>query len=317
MNRSKRDLRDFQHQAVRDLAWAVFSTPLMERLPGSDARLFAPRAEAADWRWLEQLDRQPEPLVAALAAGSSTRLGLYFERLWQFYLQQHPRWALLAHNLPIDHAGRTLGAFDFLCRKEKQFWHLELTVKFYLGVTGTTQPEAWQQWRGPDTSDRLDIKLERLRDHQLALSQSRHSAAVLRDLVGNVAGDDTSWQRGLVMKGYYFYPGNADPRHPHPSPAGAHPLHPRGTWCYLDEFLPQLNTGHWYRPNKMAWLSPVQLREPDGPVSGPAMKQVLRETVGDAQRPVLLTRVAPHEGAWHEQERMFVVPDYWPGTARP
>lgn len=313
MNRPKPDWHNFHHKEVRDLAWAVFSTPLMAQLPGCDAQLCAPGAEAADWHWLEALDRQPEPLLTALAAGNSTRLGLYFERLWLFYLQHHPRWALLAHNLPINQAGRTLGAFDFLCRQGEQFWHLELTVKFYLGVGQTAQPEAWPQWRGPDTRDRLDIKLGRLRDHQLALSQSTHSAAVLRDL----AGGEVIWQRGLVMKGYYFYPGASDPRHPHPPPVGAHPRHLRGTWWYLDQFLPHLNTGHWHRPNKMAWLSPVQLHKPDTAVPGPAMQQLIRETVGEAQRPVLLTRMAPHGGAWHEQERMFVVPDYWPGTALP
>lgn len=317
MSRRKPDWRNFQHQAVRDLAWAIFSTPLMARLPGSDAQLCAASAEAADWHWLEQLDRQPEALLRALAAAPSTRLGLYFERLWQFYLQQHPRWELLAHNLPIYQAGRTLGAFDFLCRQGQQCWHLELTVKFYLGVTETAQPEAWPQWRGPDTSDRLDIKLERLRDHQLALSQNPHSAEVLRAVAENAAGQDVCWQRGLVMKGYYFYPGAADTRHPHSPPVGAHPQHLKGTWWHLDEFLPRLNTAYWHRPSKMAWLSPVQLPAPEAPIPGPATQQVLREIVGEAQRPVLLMRMALHEGIWHEQERVFVVPNYWPGTARP
>lgn len=311
------DWRHYQHQAVRDLAWAVFSTPLMAQLPGSDAQLVAPRADAADLRWLEQLDRYPEPLLSALSAGHSTRLGLYFERLWLFYLQQHARWALLAHNLPVTRAGRTLGAFDFLCRHDEQWWHLELTVKFYLGSylgnKGAARPQDWQQWLGPDTSDRLDIKLERLRDHQLALSQNPHSAAVLK----TVAAEDARWQRGLVMKGYYFYPGRSDRPLPHPAPEAAHPLHERGTWWYLDEFLPQLSTGYWYRPSKMTWLSPVQLREPQRPLSGPAMHQALQELVGEAQRPVLLARMAPQGSAWHEQERVFVVPNHWPGVARP
>lgn len=303
----------FKHKVVRDLAWAVFSSPLMGLLPGSDAQIYAPSADTEDWQWLEQLDRQPEPLVSALAAGSSTRLGLYFERLWQFYLQHRANWTLLAHNLPVTQEGRTLGAFDFLLRQDEQLWHLELTVKFYLGVSGLTQPEAWHQWRGPDSSDRLDIKLERLRTHQLALSQHPESAKLLGDL----AGDGVSWQRGLVMKGYYFYPGNSGSHHSHPSPIGAHPSHLRGTWWYLDEFLSQIHTGHWHLPSKMSWLSPVQLFEPSALVSGPALAQALRETVGEAQRAVLLTRMAPHAGAWHEQERVFVVPAYWPGTAFP
>lgn len=317
MSKTPPDCSHFQHQAVRDLAWAVFSTPLMAQLSGSDAHLCAPKADREDWQWLEALDRQPEPLQAALAAGKSTRLGLYFEKLWQFYFQEHPRWALLAHNLPITRAGRTLGAFDFLCRQGAQFWHLEMTVKFYLGVHGAAQPEAWPQWRGPDTNDRLDIKLERLRDHQLALSHSPHSVNALSKIAEGAARLDVSWQRGLVMKGYYFYPGVSDQSHVHPPPLGAHPRHLRGTWWHLDQFLPRLNTGHWHRPNKLAWLSPVQLREPEAPMSEPAMRQLLRETVEEAQRPVLLTRMALNQRVWHEQERVFVVPGYWPGTALP
>src|SRR5690625_6850789 len=126
------DWRHYQHQAVRDLAWAVFSTPLMAQLPGSDAQLVAPRADAADLRWLEQLDRYPEPLLSALSAGHSTRLGLYFERLWQFYLLQHARCALLAHNLPVTRAGRILGAFDFLFCYDELWWLMVLIVPLYL-----------------------------------------------------------------------------------------------------------------------------------------------------------------------------------------
>src|SRR5690625_7284385 len=96
------DWRHYQHQAVRDLAWAVFSTPLMAQLPGSDAQLVAPRADAADLRWLEQLDRYPEPLVSALSAGHSTRVGLYFDGLWLFCVQRHARSEVRACSLPVQ-----------------------------------------------------------------------------------------------------------------------------------------------------------------------------------------------------------------------
>ena len=59
-------------------------------------------------RWLVQLDEQPEPLLAHLAARRSRRLGLYFESLWHFFLQQDPATDLLATNLAVRTADRTL-----------------------------------------------------------------------------------------------------------------------------------------------------------------------------------------------------------------
>src|SRR5690606_32898773 len=133
--------------------------------------------------WLADLDRDPRPLLEALADRHSSRLGLYFESLWKFYIEQHPDWELLGHNLQIGSAGRTRGAFDFLCRYRDEYWHLELAMKLYLGLKDSLDPGAWHQWWGPNCNDRLDIKLNHLTQRQLTLSTDPQGREALDTLV--------------------------------------------------------------------------------------------------------------------------------------
>ncbi|MEQ8803961.1 MAG: DUF1853 family protein, partial [Haliea sp.] len=123
---------------VRDLAWACLGPPLlqMETLKSASGVTTASLTlTAARARWLQQLDRQPQPLLTWLEARPATRLGLYFEHLWHFFLQQDSATELIAHNLPLSSNGRTVGEFDCLyyCHERRRPVHLELAVKFYLG----------------------------------------------------------------------------------------------------------------------------------------------------------------------------------------
>jgi len=82
----------YRTQAVRDLAWACFSPPLLRasKLPGSGVDVVdcQPRLTSSRLDWLAQLDIDPQPLLAHLARNSSHRLGVYFEKLWHFFLRE-------------------------------------------------------------------------------------------------------------------------------------------------------------------------------------------------------------------------------------
>ena len=157
---------------VRDLAWACFGPDLLaeNQRPGWPADGHLPLSEARADR-LRQLDRAPSPLLSFLGQRSGGRLGLYFEALWHFFLARDPDVELLAHNLPVKDATRTIGEFDLLYRDlpRERCVHLELAVKYYLGAPGS------DQWIGPNQADRLDLKLDRLLQHQTRLGQ--HPAA--------------------------------------------------------------------------------------------------------------------------------------------
>ncbi|MDX1268070.1 MAG: DUF1853 family protein, partial [Oceanisphaera sp.] len=96
---------------VRDLAWALASPNLLQSSP-----------QAPDNDWYRQLLAEYQPRLCELDAAPEVlhahcrpyrRLGLYFEALWHFFLLDHSRFQLLAHNWQQVIDGTTVGAFDF------------------------------------------------------------------------------------------------------------------------------------------------------------------------------------------------------------
>ncbi|MCW5357784.1 DUF1853 family protein, partial [Pseudomonas aeruginosa] len=111
-------LDELRHPAVRDLAWTLLAPPLLRRTPEPQRHPLA----ASRWRqeperlaaWLREQERQPQHLAAWLAQWPRQRLGLYYEHLWQFALEQAPDVRLIAANLPVRDGGHTLGELDLL-----------------------------------------------------------------------------------------------------------------------------------------------------------------------------------------------------------
>src|SRR5690606_2117149 len=161
--------------AVRDLSWALLSPPLLgettkvQRHPLQASRWAGQPQRLADW--FMQHDRDAGALLAWLAETPARRLGLYYERLWQFALHAAPDVEVVAANLPIRHNGHTLGELDLLLRDDEGEHHLELAVKFYLGTNGCDAAD----WLGPGSHDRLDLKLSHLAHHQLPRSEERRA----------------------------------------------------------------------------------------------------------------------------------------------
>jgi len=296
-----------RHPQVRDLAWAILSPPLLgegpwcQRHPLSASRWSSEPGLLADW--LLRLDEQPSALQTWLAQNNLRRLGTYYERLWQFALCQAPDVELLIANLPIRQANHTLGELDLLLRDAQGVHHLELAVKFYLGL-GEGDCTRHDHWIGPGCQDRLDTKLQRLCNHQLPLSADPRARAVLAELT---CSDVTS---ALWLGGYLFEPwpdGCA-------SPAGANPSHLRGRWLRVADwpaFHAARPNHHWQPLPRSAWLSPARLAEAD--IWPPATLDAWLRQTSLEQRPQLLVHLQPgREGHWEECERLFLVADSWP-----
>ena len=109
----------YKTREVRDLAWACFSPALFhsEELSDEGQNIANCGLSLTELRqnWLRALDLRPAPLHEHLSKLHSSRLGLYFESLWHFFLQSDSEVDLIAHNLPIRDEGRTVGEFDCLC----------------------------------------------------------------------------------------------------------------------------------------------------------------------------------------------------------
>lgn len=287
----------FQQPLVRDLAWAGFSAPLIL----SPAIRGAGLALSPFWReHLEDLDRDPGPLAAFLDVAPAGRIGIYYERLWHYLLQQDPNTTLLAHNLPVREGERTIGEFDCLywCERRRAHVHLELAVKFYLGVPGRGC------WLGPGGQDRLDAKLEHLLRRQSRLGAHPAARAALAALgIGE-------YTQVIDIKGYLFTPPGGMP-----APAGYNPANPLQQWFTLDEFialeaLPADWIG-WQAIPRHRWLSAYRATDA---TARPwwELEPWLRARLAAGGRPVQL---AACDARGAERRRCFVTPAAWPDEA--
>ena len=302
-----------KHQAVRDLAWCCFSSPMMSELPGSNCRILA-FANEQHWPWLFALDKAPLALLTHLAQRKSTRLGIYYEALWHFYFNNHPEWELLHHNLQIDRSGITLGAFDFLCRHGEEYWHIETALKFYLcRHHNPLGAHDWKYWIGPSGEDRLDLKLNHLRDHQLPLHQTDEGLQQLNKRYPEVK----SWNAGLCLQGYLF-----SPAHSRAQPAFSHDHHGRGYWWHLGKLPSELlKQGEllWLILDRELWLAPA-LANRSKLADQTELIEKLNTEIKANKRPVLVASMRPiqnyckgdNERYWIEASRFFVVPNNWP-----
>lgn len=283
--------------AVRDLAWACFSEPLL------DSRALDPELDNCQWQLTEprrqlllQLDQEPQALLNSLQAGQSTRLGLYFEKLWRFFIDADPDLELLAHNLPVRDGGHTLGEFDLLYRDSRsgRCFHLELAVKFYLGRAGTNI------WLGPGKQDQLNLKVAHLLERQTRLAEQAAAAPLLAQL----GIDELS--RQMEVKGYLFSPSQGTTG----LPDGSHPALNLYHWFDIKAFskLP-LEPGQYWQPlQRRQWLAPCSRPASDSALVNEVWEDCLQTHVVLRNTPQLLARC---DAAGNELERCFVTPMGW------
>ncbi len=298
-------------QDQRNLLWVAASPPLL-----------APHAETpSDFTFSDtQLaylcsDPAGRCLHQQLQKNRSHFLGTYYESLWSFLIQACSDLDLVAQNLQVNHDGKTVGEFDFLVqdKRRRRLLHQEVAIKFYL-YDPSTQPG---RWRGPNARDRLDLKLAKLRDQQLNLSQNPSALHTLREMQLTVFA--TQFQ----IQGYLFYPHTGTP------PQDESPLHPdhqRGLWYYpapLIAHLEQRDKRHdegigWQiLHDKRQWLAPFLQTASKAVMNTEDLLAYLRVEARGTFRPALIVKVAEQKGAWVEQERLFLVPGSWPLTTKP
>ncbi|SFC85958.1 hypothetical protein SAMN05660479_02559 [Microbulbifer thermotolerans] len=235
-------------------------------------------------------------LAQSDAQGRGMRLGDYFEDLWAFAFTHHPDYRLRCRNLPLRTADRTLGELDFVVQHlpSGTTEHWEIAVKFYLQV-------ADEYWVGPGLRDRLDIKLARMRDHQLPLIHQPQARQLLRQQKIHI---DRQW---ALMPGRLFRPLDARraPQHGELTLGGS-PC----WWAELDEFQHHFcrHSLRWVQLPKRAWLAPL----PPGLTPGDT-SEALAQRLCDTSPPAPLC-VAGISAAG-ETERGFIVPHGWFGAA--
>jgi hypothetical protein len=259
--------------------------------------------------WLAQLDRDPAALLEHLSVCRTHRLGAYFEQLWHFFLKQDPDTELIAHNVPVREAGKTLGEFDCLYYNKRRgcHVHLELAVKYFLGLPRNDDvrtPANAHEWIGPDRRDRLGTKLDQLLQRQIQLGNT----SVGRRGLGELNIHTTT--REIALKGYLFQPLEGAL----PPPPGYNPACGMNLWLrcgHLNEHCANLNAAAFIIPPKMTWLSAVQLESSETRLGLQELQpQVLVRLVDDPYP--LLVAALDHNGL--ESSRFFVTPQSWPNN---
>lgn len=306
--------RRWRHALVRDLTWVLASPPLLAPSPGPARWLTADwgrQAFAASEDWLAALDRDPAPLQQALSLRPG-RLGSYFEGLLDCWLAWpgNPLYRRLYHGLPVRVGTRTVGELDFLVeeRASGEIQHWEVAVKFYLGIApGGREAD----WVGPGLKDRLDLKLDRLRRHQLPLADSAEAVGLMQAL------QLPPPRPVCLLRGRFFYPAGASLADW--APASAAPGHQRGWWMDADAFLARhADTGlRWMRLPREHWLAPVDISPgSDGVRIGEPMAAA---TLVEAWRGAADNRAAAVVGLAEGREvtRGFITPDPWPRNPDP
>jgi hypothetical protein len=302
--------RRLRRPAVRDLAWVLCSPSLLLapwplRHPLQGSRWWAaPQALEA---WLLRLDRDDAGLQDWLARSPVRRLGLYYERLWQFALHAAPDVELLAANLPVREAGHTLGELDLLLRDRDGVHHLELAIKLYLGLRQADGRDP-ANWLGPGSADRLDLKLGHLDRHQLPLSATPQGRLALEALGVGAA------QSSLWLAGYLFYPWPDGGE----MPEGGNPQHLCGRWLSRGawpRFASEAGGGRWQPLPRSQWLAAACIADAEA-WSSDAFDAWLAALPPDASPKLLARLQADASGDWIETERVFLVPDGWPATPR-
>jgi hypothetical protein len=294
--------------AVRDLAWVISSPGLVDAAYPE----YLGHVVKDDWYtsklapltdWLAKLDHSPQVLHEYIAAHPTRRLGHYFETLIAFWLMHTADIQIIARNLQVQDAQRTLGEYDFLLRNaDAEVSHWEAAVKFYLQIEASAEQHSFI---GPGTRDRLDLKLERVFNHQLRLSQTE---AGLRALPNNIKPDKTL----AYIKGYLFYHATAFNRQ---AITGISAAHLSGWWIrHSTEKIPQIsaNSG-WVIPPRMHWLAPARLPAETEVMTYAQLQDKLDKHFGLYSEALLLFEMLRTEqGAWQEISRGFIVCTSWP-----
>ncbi len=252
-----------------------------------------------------------DDLVSFIPAHARPLLGQYFENLLAFALTGDRQISDLVRNVQVSDGRNTIGEFDFLFRRHDLACHLEVAIKFYLGSGDLSRAE---NWFGPNCHDRLSLKLDKMFQKQLKLSQTS-------------AGKDCLAQLGYgevvpchLVKGMLFYPYDRWSRAAFSWPDVIAPAHLKGWWCPLDRAQEILHTAeYWTILKKPHWLSTGQSAREVDILTPDELFRRLEKHFCLTKSPLLVAALLPEDcqgetwgQSYREVHRGFITPVVWP-----
>lgn len=243
-------------------------------------------------------------------------IGRRVEAMARWLAQSQLQAEIIAHNLPVvdpqsEQPRQTIGELDLVYRlpKENQTRHRELAAKWYLFDPDHAHPidaqpglEWASAWWGPKRHDRFDLKLARMRDHQIRLGQLPATRRLL--------GSNSPSVHELWLNGQLFWPLNRRIERSHQgSGARVNLMAVSGHWARIQTWAQtdwlHGQDAHWVALDKKEWLASWH-PDPGGSICEPDENQAWAEP-----RLLALRKNVKTPGPWLETMRMFVVPDNW------
>jgi hypothetical protein len=194
---------------------------------------------------------------------------------------------------------------DILARDlDENDWHIELAVKFFLQLPDTSGNKL-EHWVGPQTRDRLDVKLSKLQNKQFPFLQHPQTQQVLSD-----NGITTQWQQALILKGYLFHHRTQETI----LPKAVSKDSPIQYWCHSQEIgLSIPRHSYFVLLPKHEWLGPyagLHIDVWDFETTIENVKQHFDQPTPNYA--LMLAHVEKHKDNWIEKNRWMVVHDGWP-----
>ena len=114
---------------------------------------------------------------------TNIRLGHLVERIVAQLIKASSNFSVLYENVQIMEGKTTIGEIDFIIenKKTKQTLHLELAYKFYL-LDPTISFDTMNNWIGPNRTDSLKQKVEKLNAKQFPLLHHKNAKAFFPEI---------------------------------------------------------------------------------------------------------------------------------------
>lgn len=305
--------------AVHHLTWCLFSQPLAS-LNNTKNLHINHSTELQDW--LCKLHRDPLHLLNYIQENNHRLLGSYFECLWQYYFIYGPYNQLLADHVQVSNGSQTLGELDILTKVKGEPMHVELAVKFYLQLPNTAGNKS-HHWVGPQSHDRLDIKLDKLAAKQLPFLYNPNTIETLKQ--HNI---DFNYQQVLALKGYLFH----QYKQAYQLPDCCIDQPNIGSWLHqhqVDELLnPHETNVYWKIIPKHEWLGPYTVLNNEQLCSTASIQHDIHLHFNHSEKPYALmlikleaTNVSEKKlgetFCYTESCRFLIVADHWPAKTKP
>lgn len=286
-------INHFKNKGISDIIWATDSNNVLFDGKNLFNSLLFP----------EEVD---EIILAKNLTDSSSefiKIGKQFEQLITSYFTWSQQWEIVLQNLQVIDRKKTIGEIDFIVKNllDRKHYHIEVAVKFYLGTSDLSDPS---NWIGPNVTDNLKLKLDKLNTHQLLLSQ-HPSLKEKFNLLGIETITPSVWMKGILF------------RHKNelnsilPDSISSSPT--IGYWIYQKEVhLLSEEEGLWKILDRKEWIGTSTVSKENAQQLFSSEELINHIQQIQSLKSLMLSKMVLSGNYYIEEERWMIIYNHWP-----